>query len=82
MMMVDNTQQTRTIRCTPDNVAEMRALVKAWPELHALVTAMQTQDLFAGLRGLQITLTGTPEYIAKGLGAVNPVISSTTPKAQ
>ena len=63
---------TKTIRATPDNVTEMRDLVKRWPQLNGLVRHLQEQNLFPGLRGLQITLTGRPEWVAKGLGAVQP----------
>lgn len=60
------------IRCTPDNAAEMRALVKRWPQLNTLVTSLQTQGVFPGLRGLQITLTGSEEFVGKGLVGVMP----------
>lgn len=63
-------QTKAVIRCTPDNAGEMRALVKRWPELNALVTSLQAQGVFPGLRGLQITLTGREEWVGKGLGAV------------
>lgn len=62
----------RTIRCTPENASQMQQVVKNWPELHALVKDLQGADLFPGLRGLQITLSGPPEYLAKGLGALIP----------
>jgi len=61
---------SRTIRCTPDNAFEMQQAVKNWPELHALVQHLQAQDLFPGLRGLQITLTGSESFVGKGLGAL------------
>ena len=60
----------KVIRCTPDNAAAMQQAVKAWPELHALVQALQAQDLFPGLRALQITLTGDAATVGKGLAAV------------
>lgn len=63
---------TKTIRATPDNATEMRDLVKRWPQLNGLVRHLQEQNLFPGLRGLQITLTGEPQWVAKGLGAVQP----------
>lgn len=62
----------KTIACTPANAAQMQRVVKAWPELHALVQQLQAQDLFPGLRGLSITLTGAEEHVAKGLGALLP----------
>lgn len=62
----------RTIRCTPENAKEMQQVVKNWPELHSLVKHLQDQNLFPGLCGLQITLSGPPEYLAKGLGALLP----------
>jgi len=63
-------QAQKVIRCTPENAAEMRDLVKRWPELHDLVQSLQAQGLFPGLRGLQITLTGEKEWVERGLGAV------------
>lgn len=62
--------RSRTIRCTPDNAAQMQQAVKAWPELHALVQDLQAQNLFPGLRGLSITLTGSDALHARGLAAV------------
>lgn len=63
-------QAKAVIRCTPDNAAEMRDLVKRWPELDSLVRSLQAQGLFPGLRALQITLTGSEEQVAKGLAGV------------
>ena len=60
------------IRCTPENAGEMRALVQRWPELHALVQQLQAAQLFPGLRSLQISLTGAPQWVAQGLGAPLP----------
>jgi len=71
--------RSRTIACTPENAAQMQQVVKAWPELHALVQSLQAQDLFPGLRAMQIKLTGTPEHLAKGLGALLP---ENAPEAQ
>ena len=68
--MMDEKQAKRVIRCTPENAAEMRDLVKRWPQLDALVHSLQGQGVFPGLRGLQITLTGSDEWVGKGLGAV------------
>lgn len=48
----------------------MQQAVKSWPELHALVQDLQAQNLFPGLRALQITLTGSAALLAKGLAAV------------
>ena len=62
---------TRTIRCTPDNARDMQQMVKQWPELHALVKDLQAHDLFPGLRGLSVTLTGPQEFVAGGIGAIN-----------
>ena len=63
-------QAKAVIRCTPENAAEVRDLVKRWPELDSLVRGLQAQGMFPGLRGLQITLTGREEWVGKGLGAV------------
>jgi hypothetical protein len=67
---MDGEVKTRAIRCTEANSVEFRALVSGWPELKALVLALQAQDLFPGLRGMQVTLTGAPEWVAKGLAAI------------
>lgn len=63
-------QAKAVIRCTPENAAEMRALVKRWPQLDSLVRSLQEQGVFPGLRGLQITLTGPEEQVGKGLVGV------------
>lgn len=65
-------QGQRTIRCTPENAKEMQQAVKNWPELHSLVKDLHAANLITGLRALQITLSGPPEYLAKGLGALLP----------
>ena len=62
----------KVIRCTPENVGEMRDLVRRWPQLNQLVRDLQAQGLFPGLRGVEITLQGRKDYVAKGLGAVLP----------
>lgn len=62
----------RTIPCTAENAAQMQRVVKSWPELHDLVQSLQAQDLFPGLRAVRITLTGSEEHCAKGLGALLP----------
>ena len=61
---------SKVIRCTEANAAEFAALVNGWPELKALVRSLRADDLFPGLRGLQVTLTGAPEWVAQGLAAV------------
>ena len=60
----------RVIACTQENAAQMRAVVKQWPQLQSLVSGLQAQGVFPGLRGLQITLVGKPETVAKGLDAL------------
>ncbi len=60
----------RTIRCSEANTAEFLALVNGWPELKALVRSLRALDLFPGLRGLQITLSGPREWVALGVAAV------------
>lgn len=59
----------QTIRCTPENAAEFQRLVKNDPDLLALVQNLQAQNLFPGLRGMSITLTGPKEQRALGLSA-------------
>lgn len=61
---------------TPDNAREMASAVKDWPELHDLVKGLQAQDLFPGLRGLRITITGDDQLLAQGLGAVKTINAS------
>ena len=63
---------SRVLRCTELNAGEFLDLVNGWPELKALVRELRAvPDLFPGLRGMQVTLTGAPEWVAKGLGAVS-----------
>ena len=71
--MNEGKDNKRVIRCTPDNAKAMAGVVKNWPELHALVQSLQAQGLFPGLRNLQITLTGSAAFTAKGLDAVNKI---------
>ena len=70
--MMEETR-TKTIRCTLDNAAQMQGMVKAWPQLHALVQDLQAQGLFPGLRGLSVTLTGSAAFVAGGVDAVNQI---------
>lgn len=67
--MMEETQ-TKTIRCTPENAREMQQMVKAWPELHALVQTLQAQNLFPGLRALSVTICGPESFVAGGVGAI------------
>lgn len=67
-----DSQSTCTIRCTPENAKEFQATVRHWPELHSLVKDLQAQNLFPGLRAMQITLTGPEKWVGKGLGALAP----------
>ena len=76
---MDEKQTKRVIRCTPENAPEVRALVKRWPQLNTLVTSLQTQGVFPGLRGLQITLKGSEEFVGKGLAGVQ---AKNTPNAE
>lgn len=61
---------------TPDNAREMASAVKDWPELHDLVKGLQSQDLFPGLRGLRITITGDEQLLSQGLGAIKAINAS------
>lgn len=72
--MLKNNQVT--IPCTPDNAAEFRALVKAWPQLGTLVTGLQAQGLFPGLRGMRASLTGSFAEQGQGVGALAQAIAS------
>lgn len=60
----------RVIACTQENAVQMQRVVKKWPQLHSLVKGLQEQGVFPGLRGLQITLTGDAQTVAKGLDAL------------
>jgi len=68
-----NSTHIRVIPCTQDNARAMQQAVKVWPELHALVQDLQAQDLFPGLRGLRITLTGSAAFVDKGLHAIHEI---------
>ena len=61
---------TSRIRCTPENAAEFAQTVKEWPELHDLAKNLHAKGLLPGLRNVQITITGAPQEVAKGLAAV------------
>ena len=67
--------EKRVIRCTQDNAADMRALVRRWPALQSLVTGLQAEGMFPGLRGLTITLEGPREWVDQGLAAELPLES-------
>lgn len=73
---MDGRNTSRVIRCTEVNAHEFKALIRRWPELRTLVLALQAADLFPGLRGMQLTLTGAPEWVGKGLAAVGPEIAA------
>jgi hypothetical protein len=60
---------SRTIRTTESNAKQVQQLVKADPQLHALVQSLQAQGLFPGLRAVTFHLAGTPEHCAQGLDA-------------
>ena len=62
----------KVIQCTEQNAADFQKVVRAWPELQALVRHLQSQDLFPGLRAMRITLTGSAEHCGKGLHALLP----------
>lgn len=86
--MMDKTDNTTPLapvararlRCTAENAAEMRDLVRSWPEMSALVASLQDQGVFPGLRGLTVEITG-PEA-ANGLqGAKNIILATNPPPA-
>ena len=72
----------RVIRCTPDNAPEFRDLIKRWPELNDLVRSLQAQGLFPGLRAMQIRLTGSEEWVGKGVAAIQAENAPTGPQTQ
>ena len=65
-------EKKRVIGCTPENAAQMKRVVQGWPQLHGLVKQLQAADLFPGMRAMQITLTGSADYVAQGLDALEP----------
>lgn len=79
---MDRKKQTALIRCTPENAKKFQEVVKTWPQLHDLVKSLQEQNLFPGLRAMQITLTGDDETIAKGLDALIEQNASMAPKTE
>lgn len=72
-------QHTRTIRCNAQNAPEFQQLIKNDPQLLALVQNLQAQNLFPGLRAMQITLTGSAEHCANGLAAWPPENAASGP---
>lgn len=79
---MDEKNQTTLIRCTPENAKKFQEVVKSWPELHELVKSLQDQDLFPGLRAMQIQLTGDEKTLSKGLDALIEKNASTAPKTE
>lgn len=63
-------EEKKVIPCTPENAAQVRAVVKRWPQLHALVQSLQAAGHFPGLRSLRFTLTGHASYVEQGLAAL------------
>ena len=77
---IEQGKAKKVIRCTPENAAQVQAIVKNWPQLHTLVKDLQAAGHFAGLRSLQFTLTGSESYVGKGLGALLQPNAATAPK--
>lgn len=67
---MDGKNTSRVIRCTEVNAHEFKAFIRRWPELRTLVLGLQAADLFPGLRGMQVTLVGGPEWVSRGVAAV------------
>lgn len=63
-------EEKRVICCTEENAAQVRAVVKSWPQLHDLVLHLQAGGIFPGLRALEFTLRGIHEFRARGLDAL------------
>lgn len=72
---------TRTFSCTEENLPDFKAAVAAWPELRSLAKSLHTQGLINGLRDVRISITGSPELLAKGLGAIPLIVGVQTPAA-
>jgi hypothetical protein len=73
---------SRTIRCTEENLPEFKQALRDWPELGTLCRDLIAQGIFPGLRSLQITLTGSKEGVAQGLGAIPALIASKAAKTE
>lgn len=63
-------QAQQKIKCTQENAHEVRSLMGRWPELDGLVRGLHQAGLIDGLRSVQITLTGSENFVVKGLAAV------------
>jgi hypothetical protein len=61
------------LTCTPDNVAEFRAALRAEPDLYAFVAALHQTGLIDGLRHAE--LATHPDTLPVRAGAVQPVLS-------
>ncbi|MFV0410882.1 MAG: hypothetical protein ACK5LJ_14655 [Paracoccus sp. (in: a-proteobacteria)] len=72
---------TAVLACTPDNLADVRAAVRRWPELAALIGDLRAQGLFPGLRNIEFRLYGAPEWVAKGLDAIGAENAPSAPLA-
>lgn len=72
-------QAQQKIRCTQENAHEVRALMARWPEFGGLVRSLHKGGLIDGLRSVQITLTGSQEFVANGLASVR---AENAPQAQ
>ena len=59
------------IACTAANQAEFRAALQRWPAFEGLAREMHQQGLLDGLRGCSFTLTGSAEFVAQGLHAID-----------
>lgn len=66
----------KVIRCTPENAKEIQDLVKTTPALLNLVQSLQAQNLFPGLRALQITLTGPQSTLDGGIASAKAIYAS------
>lgn len=80
--MMDCQPVEKVIRCTEENAPEFKQALRDWPELGTLCRDLMAQGVFPGLRGLQITLTGSPEGVAQGLGAIPALIASKAAKTE
>ena len=74
-------QARKTIRCTQDNAHEVRALMARWPEFGGLVRSLHKGGLIDGLRSVQITLTGSENFMTQGLAAVKAENAPQTAKS-
>lgn len=80
MMEKNETPVTRVFNCTAENLADFRQLVQEWTELAGLIDALRRQNLFPGLRALQIRATAPANQLAAGVACLLQKNAATAPR--